>query len=65
MDNYANQIDIATIVPNNIYKIITRKGVILAKFTGRNKNEGLHFILESNKHTIVMNTSDILSIYEK
>jgi hypothetical protein len=65
MDNYSKQIDINTIVINNVYKLITNKNVFLAKFVGRNKNEGLHFILESNKHTIVINASDILSIYEK
>jgi hypothetical protein len=65
MDNYSKQIDINTIVINNVYKLITNKNVFLAKFVGRNKNEGLHFVLESNKHTIVVNASDILSIYEK
>jgi len=65
MDNYSKQINIGTIVPNNIYKLKTKNGMILAKFAGRNKNEGLHFILESNKHTIVINMSDIFSIYEK
>jgi hypothetical protein len=65
MDNYSKQIDINTIVINNVYKLITNKNVFLAKFVGRNKNEGLHFILESNKHTIVINASDIFSIYEK
>jgi hypothetical protein len=64
MDN-TNPIDVSELVINNIYKLKTKNGIVLAKFVGRNKNEGLHFILESNKHTIVMNMSDIFSIYEK
>lgn len=64
MDNI-NPIDVSELVINNIYKLKTKNGIVLAKFVGRNKNEGLHFILESNKHTIVMNASDIFSIYEK
>jgi hypothetical protein len=64
MDN-ANPIDVSELVINNIYQLKTKNGIVLAKFAGRNKNEGLHFILESNKHIIVMNVSDIFSIYEK
>jgi hypothetical protein len=64
MENYTIQIDIATITPNNTYKITTNKTTFLAKFVGRNKNEGLHFVLDSNKHTIVINPSDIIAIYE-
>jgi len=64
MENYTNQTDITKIIPNNTYKITTNNGDILAKFVGRNKNEGLHFVLESNQHTIVLNHSDIISIYE-
>jgi hypothetical protein len=61
MDHHTNQIEVSELVINNIYKIRTNNGIILAKFTGRNKNEGLHFILESNKHHIVINTSDLTS----
>jgi hypothetical protein len=64
MDN-TNPIDLTELVINNIYKLKTKNSMFLAKFVGRNKNEGLHFVLESNKHTIVVNASDILSIYEK
>jgi hypothetical protein len=64
MENYTNEIDIATITTNNTYKITTKKNTFLAKFVGRNKNEGLHFVLESNKHTAVLNTSDIIAIYQ-
>ena len=64
MENYTNQIDITTITPNNTYKITTNKATFLAKFVGRNKNEGLHFVLDSNKHTIVISVSDIIAIYE-
>uniref|UniRef100_A0A6C0DAP2 Uncharacterized protein n=1 Tax=viral metagenome TaxID=1070528 RepID=A0A6C0DAP2_9ZZZZ len=64
MDKYTNQIEESTLVINNTYKITTKKGDILAKFVGRNKNEGLHFVLETNKHTVVINPSDIIAIYE-
>ena len=64
MDN-TNPIDVSELVINNIYKLKTKNGMFLAKFVGRNKNEGLHFILESNKHTIVINKSDNVDIYEK
>jgi len=64
MDN-TNPIDLSELVINNIYETKTKNGMFLAKFVGRNKNEGLHFVLESNKHTIVINASDILSIYKK
>jgi hypothetical protein len=65
MDNYSKQIDINTIVINNVYKLITNKNVFLAKFVGRNKNEGLHFVLDANKHTIVLKVSEIQNIYEQ
>jgi hypothetical protein len=64
MDHYTNQIEVSELVINNIYKIRTKNGIILAKFVGRNKDEGLHFILQSNKHTVVMNTTDIIAIYQ-
>ena len=58
MDHYTNQIEVSELVINNIYKIRTNNGIILAKFVGRNKDEGLHFVLESNKHHVVLNKSD-------
>lgn len=64
MDN-KNSINSSELIVNNLYKLKTKNGIILAKFVGRNKNEGLHFVLESNKHTIVLNTSDITAIYEE
>lgn len=64
MNNNTNTIDLSELVINNTYKITTKKGTILAKFVGRNKNEGLHFILDSNKHTVVLKVSEITSIYE-
>ena len=64
MNNNANPIDVSELVINNIYKITTKKGTILAKFVGRNKNESLHFILQSNKHTVVSKVSEIQNIYE-
>ena len=64
MENYTNQIEINTIIPRNTYKIVTSKTTFLAKFVGRNKNEGLHFTLESNNHTIVINPVDVIAIYE-
>ena len=64
MNNNTNTIDLSELVINNKYKITTKKGTILAKFVGRNKNEGLHFILDSNKHTVVLKVSEITSIYE-
>jgi hypothetical protein len=64
MDHYTNQIEVSELVIDNIYKIRTKNGIILAKFVGRNKDEGLHFILQSNKHTVVMNTTDIIAIYQ-
>ena len=63
MNNNTNTIDLSELVINNTYKITTKKGTILAKFVGRNKNEGLHFILDSNKHTVVLKVSEITSIY--
>jgi hypothetical protein len=65
MDKYANQIEESALVINNTYKITTKKGAILAKFVGRNKNEGLHFVLDANKHTIVLKVSEIQNIYEQ
>jgi|LauGreDrversion2_5_1035112.scaffolds.fasta_scaffold733007_1 hypothetical protein len=65
MDKYANQIEESALVINNTYKITTKKGDILAKFVGRNKNEGLHFVLDANKHTIVLKVSEIQNIYEQ
>jgi hypothetical protein len=64
MDN-KNSINSSELVINNLYNLKTKNGIILAKFVGRNKNEGLHFVLESNKHTIVLNISDITAIYEE
>jgi len=64
MDN-TNPIDLTELVINNIYKITTKKGTILAKFVGRNKNEGLHFVLNANKHTVVLKVSEIQNIYEQ
>jgi hypothetical protein len=65
MNNYEKNIDVSELVINNVYKIATKKGMILAKFVGRNKNEGLHFVLDSNKHTVVLNVSEITNIYEQ
>jgi hypothetical protein len=64
MDHYTNQIEVSELVINNIYKITTKKGILLAKFVGRNKNEGLHFALESNNHTVVIKVSEIKEIHE-
>ena len=63
MDNYTTYTNIESLKPNNVYKITTNKDTFLVKFLGRNKDDGLHFVLVSNGHTIVIQNKDIIDIF--
>jgi hypothetical protein len=67
MDKYSNQINTSELIVNNIYKITTSKNTFLVKFIGKNKNEGMHFVIvssnTSNGHTIVLQDKDIVSLF--
>ena len=63
MDTYSTPSDIDSLKPNNIYKITTTKDTFLVKFLGRNKDNGFHFVLVSNGHTIVIQKKDIISLF--
>jgi len=67
MDSYNNKINPSELIVGNTYKIKTEKTTILANFTGRNKIDGLHFVIvsndNSNGHTIVLEQKLVFSIF--